>query len=370
LEAAEGSAMNILIINSAKEWGGTEKWVLYTARGLQELGHTVYFGCRGDLFQKQPLAAGITFVKFPFANNIDLVSVLKLRSFMRKKKIDVCMPSKQREYFLAGIAAKLTPRTKIAGMFAIDRPIHNFRTWIVFCKFFDIVLVNAKKIIDVLGRTKAFDTKKCKVIYFGVEPIERSIEVRARARAALGIGEGDFCIMGIGRLAAQKGFDYAILALALLVKRSPNVKLVIVGGGDQAPFRELATLQGIGDRVVFTGFRTDVHELVQAADLYWLTSRSEGIPCTMQEAMAAKVPVVAFDIAGVGEMVRDGENGYLVAFEDIAGLIEKTVMLIEDPAQRERIAESGYRTMRDDYSMEKMCRETEKCLVELVGKEK
>jgi glycosyltransferase involved in cell wall biosynthesis len=359
--------MNILIINSAKEWGGTEKWALYTAAGLRELGHTVYFGCRGDLFQKQPLADKITFVKFPFANNIDIVSIIRLHSFMRKKRIDVCMPSKQREYFLAGIAAKLTLRTKIAGMFAIDRPIHNLRNWIVFCKFFDIVFVNAKKIITVLAPTKAFDTGKCKVIYFGVEPIERSEQVRNHYRRTLGILDHELCIIGIGRLAPQKGFDYAIKALSLLVKEHPDTKLLIVGGGDPLPYQQLATEQGLADKVIFSGFRTDVHELLQAADIYWLTSRSEGIPCTMQEAMAAKIPVVAFDIAGVGEMLFNEENGFLVPFEDITGLVATTSRIIHDPALRRNIGYKGFQTMTEEYSMEKMCRNTEMHLLSLVN---
>ncbi len=98
--------MNILIINSAKEWGGTEKWALYAAYGLADLGHKVYFGCRGEIFQKRAFQQNVEFITFPFSNNADLLTVYKIRSFLRKKKIDVVMPSKQREYFLAGLAAK------------------------------------------------------------------------------------------------------------------------------------------------------------------------------------------------------------------------------------------------------------------------
>ena len=358
--------MNILIINSAKEWGGTEKWALHTAAGLSDRGHTVYFGCRGDLFEKQPLADKITFVKFSFANNIDVVSIVRLRAFMREKHIDVCLPSKQREYFLAGLAAKLSGKTKIAGMFGIDRPIHNLRTWFVFCKLFDIVLVNAKKIIEVLAQTKTFDTSKCKLVYVGVEPIERSEPTRSRYRKALRIDDDDLCIIAIGRLAPQKGFDYAIKALALLAKKHPDVKLLIVGGGDHIPYQQMAIDEGLADSVIFTGFRDDIHELMQAADIFWLTSRSEGIPNTMLEAMAAKIPVVAFDIAGVAEILQDDKNGLLVPFEDIAGMIEKTARLIKNPMFRRTIGKSGFQTVTDHYSMEKMCLDTESHLQELI----
>ena len=355
--------MNILIINSAKEWGGTEKWAVNTALGLAARGHTVFFGCRGDLFGKQLADTAVKPVKFPLVNNVDFVTILLLWRFMEKHRIDVVMPTKQREYFLAGIAAKMGGRAKIAGMFAIERPIHNLRNWIVFCMLFDIVFVCARKIIEVLSKTKAFNTKKCRLVYMGVEPIRLSAEIRSKQRKSLGLYDNDICIMAIGRLCGQKGFDMAIQAFARFVKKYDNVKLVIVGGGDGTVFRQQASENDI--KVVFTGFRSDIPELVQAADVYWLTSRSEGVPNTMLEAMAAKVPVVAFDIAGVAEILKNGVNGFLVHFEDTEGMVAATLKLIEDPSRRRQIGEAGYQTVTSDFSLGKMIDDTERYLKEL-----
>jgi glycosyltransferase involved in cell wall biosynthesis len=355
--------MNILIISSAKEWGGTEKWAINTAIGLAERGHDVWFGCRGGLFEKRLTGSKVKPVKFPFANNFDVVSIVMLRSFMRKQNIDVVMPTKQREYFLAGLAAQIFTRTKVAGMFAIDRPIHNLRNWIVFCRLFDIVFVCARKIIDVLAKTKGFDTRKCRVVYMGVEAIRLSGDIRKKQRTSLRLYDNDICIMTIGRLCPQKGFDYAIQAFARFAKKHSHVKLVIVGGGDGTVFRQQAAKNDL--EVVFTGFRDDIPELVQAADIYWLTSRSEGVPNTMLESMAAKIPVVAFDIAGVAEILKDTINGFLVPFEDLEDLIAATIKLIEDPSLRRRIGEAGYQTVTSDFSLEKMITDTERYLKEL-----
>jgi glycosyltransferase involved in cell wall biosynthesis len=357
--------MRILIINSAKEWGGTEKWAVNTAIGLAARGHAVWFACRGGLYNGRFAGTGVKTVKFPFANNGDVVTMARLWFFMVRHRINAVMPSKQREYFLAGLAAKLLTRTRVAGMFAIDRPIHNLRTWIVFCKLFDIVFVVAKQIITVLSSTRGFDTRKCRLVYMGVEPITLSADVRKKQRKALRLYDNDICIMGIGRLCEQKGFDYAIAAFAQFVKKYAHVKLVIVGGGDATVYREQADRAGVADRVMFTGFRNDIPELVQAADFYWLTSRSEGVPNTMLEAMAAKVPVVAFDIAGVAEVLHNNMNGILVPFEDLDGLNQATVKLIEDPALRRQLAENGCRTVREEYSLEKMTDDTERYLKEL-----
>jgi glycosyltransferase involved in cell wall biosynthesis len=171
--------------------------------------------------------------------------------------------------------------------------------------------------------------------------------------------------MAIGRLCEQKGFDHAIRAFARFARKYSHVKLVIVGGGDGTVFRQQADKAGVADRLILTGFRDDIPELVQAADVYWLTSRSEGVPNTMLEAMAAKVPVVAFDIAGVAEVLKHGMNGFLIPFEDAEGMVDATIKLIEDPALRKRIGENGFQTVTSEFSLEKMVADTEKYLKEL-----
>lgn len=356
--------MNLLIINSAKEWGGTEKWALYTASGLAALGHRVYFGCRDTLFDHR-VQPPVHVVKFPFANNFDLLTVFSLWLFCITRKIDVVIPSKQREYWLSGLAAKLTFKTKVAGMFGIDRPIHNLRNWIAFCKLFDIVFVNSKSISRALSKTKAFDTSKCKLVYVGVEQFKVSPDIRLIARNDLGISDKTILILGIGRMAPQKGFDFAIDAFTQLYQKMPTAKLCLVGPGDSVVYREQAIKSRIADNIIFTGFRSDIHNLIQAADIYWLTSRSEGVPNTMLEAMMARIPVVSFDVAGVTEIISNDTDGIVVPMGDIVSLVEKTILLLDNPVRAREIGDNGCLTVTTSYSMDKMCADTEKYLQEI-----
>lgn len=358
--------MNIMVISSAKEWGGSEKKALLTAHGLADLGHKVYFGCRGELFQKRALKNNIEFVLFPFVNNADIISLCKLNRFFKQKKIDVIIPSKQREYFLAGLAAKIFTKTKVAALYGIDRPIHNLRNYIVFCYLFDIVYVNSIRIIQELSKTRSFDTSKCKLVYNGVETVFCQQTVRKKMRESLGLAENEICLMGIGRVAPQKGFDYAIKAFALLLRKRPEIRLVIVGSGNTEEYKKLAEEYGVEKKVIFTGFRQDIHELVQAMDIFWLPSRSEGFPNAMLEAMAAAKPVVAFDVAGVAEILKNNENGIVVPFEDIENLSRYTIELIENPGKMKSIGEKAYLTVNNEYSIERMCSNIEKHLLELV----
>jgi glycosyltransferase involved in cell wall biosynthesis len=200
----------------------------------------------------------------------------------------------------------------------------------------------------------------------GVELINLSGDIRKKQRHALRLYDNDICIMTIGRLCPQKGFDYAIKAFARFAKKYSHVKLVIIGGGDATVYRQQADKAGVADRLIFTGFRDDIPELIQAGDIYWLTSRSEGVPNTMLESMAVKIPVVAFDIAGVAEVLRqNNSNGFLVPFEDTEGMVAATIKLIEDPSLRRQIGENGFQTVTTEFSLEKMIRDTEKALREL-----
>jgi glycosyltransferase involved in cell wall biosynthesis len=356
--------MNILFLNSAKEWGGNEKWTLTAASALAHRGHKVFLGCRSDLFRQKCSEVKLQFVNFAFANNADIVTLLKIRHFIKKESIDVVIPTKQREYIIGGLAAR--GRAKIAARMGIDRPLHNFRNRFAFCKLFDIVIVNSTRIIETLSRTKGFDPAKCRLIYNGVKIPELSQEIRTRFRHELKIDNSEVCMMCIGRLSAQKGIDYALKAFALICSVKENVRLVLVGeGSGRGEYEQLAETLNIADRVVFTGYRDDVSGLLQAADIFWLTSRSEGMANVLLEAMAHAKACVAFDIAGVAEVVKNNENGIIVPFEDIAGLKTETLQIIDNVAERNRLADNGYKTVVTGYSVEKMCADTERELVEL-----
>jgi len=359
--------MNILFLNSAKEWGGNEKWTLTTASALAHRGHKVFLGCRSDLFKQKCSEEKLQFVNFSFANNADVVTLLKIRYFIKKELIDVVIPTKQREYILGGLAAK--GRAKIAARMGIDRPLHNFRNRFAFCKLFDIVIVNSTRIIDTLARTKGFDRSKCRLIYNGVKIPELSPEIRTQYRNELKIDKNEVCVMCIGRLSAQKGIDYALKAFAEVCSVKENVRLVLVGeGSGRSEYEQLAETLNIKDRVVFTGYRDDVSGLLQAADIFWLTSRSEGMANVMLEAMAHAKACVAFDIAGVADVVKNNDNGIIVPFEDIAGFKAATQQLVDDVAKRDQLAENGYKTVVAKYSIEKMCSDTERELLALKGK--
>ena len=136
-------------------------------------------------------------------------------------------------------------------------------------------------------------------------------------RRELGIPEDAYVIGSVGRLCEQKGFDLLVDAAAEVVKATPEAWFLIVGDGDAAEtLKQQAASLGIGRRVIFTGQRSDVEALLTAMDLFVCSSRWEGLSTVLMEAMAAGVPIVATDIPGNRELLRDGDNAWLIPVEN------------------------------------------------------
>jgi glycosyltransferase involved in cell wall biosynthesis len=150
----------------------------------------------------------------------------------------------------------------------------------------------------------------------------------------LGIREGERVVGCVGRLTEQKGTEYLLRAFAVLARRRSDVKLVIVGDGElRHDLERLADRLQIGNRVVFTGIRKDVPNLMRLFDVFALPSLWEGQPITIVEAMAAGTPVVATDVGGNAEILHHGEFGVLVPPRDENALAEAIGALLSDASR-------------------------------------
>jgi len=115
---------------------------------------------------------------------------------------------------------------------------------------------------------------------------------------------------------------------------------------------------GLQERVVFTGFRSDVERILPELSVSVLASLSEGLSNTLLESMAAGVPVVATRVGGTGEAVQDGENGLLVRSGDPCSLADAICRFLETPAFAARLAQAGRLSVTEQFSMSRMVEAT------------
>jgi glycosyltransferase involved in cell wall biosynthesis len=182
------------------------------------------------------------------------------------------------------------------------------------------------------------------VVVHGTDPrlVVRGEAARAAARAELGLRPDAFVVGTVGNFTAKKDQATLLRALAALPDGAPEVMAVLVGLGPlEDDLRGLATELGIAERVVFPGSRDDVFALLPAFDVFALSSRFEGLPIALLEAMATGVAPVATRVGGIPEVITDGRDGALVDPGDVDGLAGALDGLRQDAALRGRIGDAA-----------------------------
>ena len=160
-------------------------------------------------------------------------------------------------------------------------------------------------------------------------------DIRAQWRQAHAIEPHATVLTHIGRFAVQKNHALLIEAFAQVRADAP-LYLLLVGGGElENAVREQVAGLGLQSRVRFLGIRADVADILRASDVFVLSSRWEGNPMSVMEAMAAGLPVVSTTVGGVPELVQEGATGLLVPLEDAGALAQALQALVDDPVRRQ-----------------------------------
>lgn len=180
---------------------------------------------------------------------------------------------------------------------------------------------------------------------------------RDAVRHELGVGDRVLCL-AVGRLSQVKGHD--ILLRAAAMARSPGLIVAIAGAGvEEASLHALAARLGLRDRALFLGRCEHIGPVLQAADLFVLPSRREGLPISLIEAMACGLPIVATDVGGVRDVVEPSGAGIVVPPEDPAALAEAVDALVADPERRLILGSAAREAAWSRYDIRRWVREYE-----------
>lgn len=276
----------------------------------------------------------------------DRYPVVRALRFIRKTKPDVVFGT-LRMTFTLGMAAPAFPaNTRLvlrqANDFTTDfallverSPIkHRFARWLSKqnLRRADAVVCQShamKQDLDSLLGDRA-----------NLHVIGNPVDIDAVSRAGIGTLPGSPALVSVGRLAAQKGFDILLPAIARLREQHPSLHLTIVGDGpDRGALEAQAAELGLRDAVTFTGFSSNPIPLVRAADLFVLSSRYEGFPNAALEALACGTPVVLTDCPGANsEIVIAGMNGRLAPTIDAAAFARAVDTALAELASYDRAA--------------------------------
>lgn len=190
----------------------------------------------------------------------------------------------------------------------------------------------------------------------------RDYQLRQQQREKLGIGPDDILIGTIAVFRFQKRLKEWIDVIQSLQQQHPRVKACIVGDGILKPeIMAHVRERGMEDRIIFPGLQTDVKPWLSAFDIFMMTSSFEGLPIALLEAMSMECAVVCTDAGGIKELIRNGEDGFLVpvdAWQEIEKPLEK---LITHPEQLVQYGRKARSRVESAFSMKNMVHQIENC---------
>ncbi len=261
-------------------------------------------------------------------------------------------------HFYGGICAMLLPNTKVV----VTKHGQHIPTSGFASKINKYTLRESKIIgvsFDITQSMRQSITKNQYSIEYIANGISLSpyqaLKPKTEAKKSLGIKESTFCVGIVARLSPPKDHLILIDAIADLAKTLPDIKLVIAGDG---PLREKISTyinaNNHNDIVTMLGERKDIANILNALDVFALTSSAEGIPMTILEAMAARLPFIATHVGGIPQVVIDNETGILLKDKDITTLIGALRQCIEHPQLRQKVGREGYCFLTNNYSIEQV----------------
>lgn len=216
--------------------------------------------------------------------------------------------------------------------------------------------------------------KKLSVIYNGID-LDRykPLPNPDGLRLELGIAPSEKVIGTVGRIVPVKDHLTLVRAFALVLEQIPQCRLMIVGReeigreGVMTEILKLADTLSIGEKILFTGERSDVPELLNLMDVFALSSLSEGTSMAILEASAAEIPVVATRVGGNPKIVEDGRTGFLVPPKSPEVLAEKLLKVLEDPNLAKEMGQAGRKTVKGQFSIQTMASKYHKLYSSFLG---
>lgn len=287
-------------------------------------------------------------------------SVLRLALLLRREKVDILHTHIAYTSFygrLAGLCAR------VPVMVTTDHGQHLWKKrWEVMADWvlnpFTAVRVAVTDDVAAILHTRDRTPKnKIRVIKNGVDVAGFRVDKAEglQARRDLALADDAIVIGTIARLSWAKSLHVLVEAIAELVKTHPRVRCVIVGDGPlRGEIEDAVARCGMAGHVILTGTRMDVPRLLAAFDIFALSSRTEGLPISLLEAMSAEKPIVTTGVGGIPEVVLDHEEAIIVEAMNPSALADGIRELIDDPELARSIARKGLAKVMAQYS----CRAT------------
>lgn len=299
----------------------------------------------------------------------------KIGDLVRKYNVGLIHAHDTHSIVLVGVGRDRWPCACVASPYGWWEPKFHLRARVYHWIERNRALPNFERVITVSNdmKSKIFHgptpEKRVRVINTGLDLSKfAGGATREETRRKFGIPDDAWVVGTVSRLFREKGHRYLLDALKILAPKCPPARVMIVGTGDlRRDLEKYATRLGIRDRVVFTGFCEDLPGALRAMDIFAQPSiLEEGLPTSVLEAQAARLPVVASDIGGARETIDVGRTGILVPPRDANALAEALISLVMTPPLFKAMSAAARPWIERSFTLENMVRQVTETYLQAV----
>jgi L-malate glycosyltransferase len=380
LEGSHGNAEHaalphvLLVVDQLpKALGGGERILLKLAALLPQYGYrasvlTFWAHPESAALQSPPCPIFV----LPLQRTYDLTALragLDLRRFLKEQRVQIVQTFFESSDIWAGFVTKAASDAKLIWSrrdMGILRGRKHSVAYRLMSGLPDRVFAVSEQVRQHCIEVDGIDPSRVHTIYNGLDLADWGNIAQPARRP------GEFVVTTVGNIRRVKGHDIFIKAAAVVVSQLPDASFSIAGEVLEPDyFAELQTMireLDLSHRFHFVGGITNLREYLSTADIFVLPSRSEGFSNAIVEAMAASLPVVATDVGGNAEAVRDGVSGIIIPSEDIAGLAAAIIRLVSDPLQARKMGAEGRRLAAERFTTNAMMSQITRVYASLLNK--
>ena len=349
--------MNVLQVDTEPGFRGGQRQLLFLCRGLRRLGVETTVALRGGTPLEQVCRdEGFPFVVLRQSSPWDPRAVADLAGALHRERFDVVHAHASHAHTAAVTALRLPggPPLLVSRRvdFGIGRlPLNRYKYGRGVARF----LAVSRAVAEVL-RAGGVEAERIELVAEGVEPLPEPARSRDEVRREIGLDPSTLLLLGTGALVDHKDHPTAIRAVA---RASADVHLAMAGDGElKSAIEQCVAEEGAAGRVTLLGHRTDVPDLLAAADLFVVSSHLEGLCTSLMDAGLARLPVAGTAAGGIPEVVVDGETGLLVPPRDADGLAAAIDRLATDLDLRQRMGDAAAARIEGGFMAEHMVERT------------
>lgn len=349
--------MKVFHVTNAVGWSGGMEQISVLVEALKKQNHENVIVCPPDSGLTEKFHnSGITVEPLPMFQDYDLISAWKLRRLVQRYSPGIVHAHHAIAHAVALLALTGTKKPALVVSRRVSFPPRKnpFSRWKYRSSRIDRYVVVSESVKQTLVQG-GVDASKIHVIYSAVNLKKFSPrKPDERLKADLHI-PSDYAVVGkLANFSLWKGQHIFLAAAKKCLEKNPKIIFVLVGKGTETLTGQVKEL-GIADSIRLLGFRKDVPEILSILDVSVNCAvEGEGLSGAMRESLSMEIPVVASDVAGNREIVKDGETGFLVPRNDPDSLAQKILHALQNRPQAKTLAQKGRRWVMENASLEKM----------------